>query len=158
MTFNVIAIICVANDVQATIVRECAIFSNVALTHQASNWTLTRNSVANSSLYWTTQSTQWPRIFCGWDTVSFHSFYPYISSHMHRIQAILEIKLLNGYSTLFPSNIWPVEYLFLSFYTSTFIRVNYLITISSPDDTLSKPASARFRGALIYSVTSCYNV
>ncbi len=33
-TFNVIAIICKANEhVQATIVRECAIFNNVALTH-----------------------------------------------------------------------------------------------------------------------------
>jgi hypothetical protein len=38
-----------------------------------------------------------------------------------------------------------------------YIEHDNLIAILSPDDTFSKPASARFSDALICSVTSYYN-
>jgi hypothetical protein len=67
MTSNVIAATCVVNEyVQATMVRECAIFNNVASTH----WM--RTSTLESLWY-------------------FPHIYLYISSHIHRIQANLKI-------------------------------------------------------------------
>ncbi len=58
-------------------------------------------------------------------------------------------KFICKTETKFVSFKYLISQIFVSIFLDfNFIRVNYLITISSPDDTLSKPASARFKGRL----------